>query len=279
MIKIFRTWCSASLIFLFLAPSVEAAQGQWGGFLYLFLKPGIPFSADDISSLSSQLESLGRGFENDFHPGKGKTETIQYYRTNRYTLRDKAMEAAPQGLIKVESLDREKVEQFIEHAHGLLEDRFFMEVRYGVTRQLNYTDAKTLERLKENAPTRGNGRDQPNAVVFPLSKSAKWWGMTQEKRTAYFFKKPDRSGESHLGHNEIGFLYIQKIFRKLYHSRFVNAGQDFVTYFEYADADSEAFNKLLNGLRNETRNPEWKFVNEEPIFWGKRLPDPTGMFP
>ena len=169
------------------------------------------------------------------------------------------------------------LDKYVESLGQVAGDHFRLEVRFAVTRQLNYTDAETLQRLKDNAPKRGNGEEQPNAVVFPLSKTPAWWTLTAEKRQNYFFAHPELFGNDHLGHNGVGFKYIQRIFRKLYHSRFIDSQQDFMTYFEYADADADTFDSLLSGLRDTTRNQEWKYVEEKPIVYGKRAATPKEM--
>lgn len=50
-----------------------------------------------------------------------------------------------------------------------------------------------------------------------------------------------------------------------------------MTYFEYADADADKFDALLSGLRDKTLNPEWGYVEEKPIVYGKRTATPAEM--
>ncbi|CCQ90244.1 exported hypothetical protein [Nitrospina gracilis 3/211] len=261
-----------TLLIVLLAPSAaQAAQGQWGGFIYLFPESGAELTEEwkrDLTGLTGQAASP---FANDFLPAQSGPENILYIKTSRYTRYGKPITPAPLGVIRVESMDREKIERFYQALREAAGHRLDLKIIYGVTSELRYTDAETLERLQQNAPQRGSGFEQPNAVVFPLSKTKEWWGMTQEKRESFFFQHPDLYGKEHLGHNAIGFRYIQKIFRKLYQSRFINDESDFVTYFEYADRDRGAFDALLEGLRDTALNPEWKFVEEGPIVYGTRV--------
>ncbi|MBI4389438.1 MAG: chlorite dismutase family protein [Nitrospinae bacterium] len=259
-----------SVVFLW-ASGASAQQGQWGGFIYLTPKTesGIPAGSKD--AILQNLEKAAAGFANDFAPEKGKTDTIQYYKEHEYTQDGKpAAGKAPAILIRAESLDRSKVDDYFKTLSGALGDYFDVERRVGVTRELNYTSAETLDRLKAGAPKRGDGKSQPNAAVLPISKTSAWWALPLDKRENYFNQRPEIFGKNHLGHNAVGFMYITKIFRKLYHSRFIDGQQDFVTYFEFSDEDSETYKKLLDGLRDKTTNPEWGYVQEKPLFWGKR---------
>ena len=260
------------LAILLVTGKAFSAQGQWGGFIYLTPKSGNMIPADKKGNILQTLKMDIKSFGNDFDPKKGRIETIQFYKGYDYSQDGKSlMKNIPTILIKVESLEKAKIDSFFKKVSNALNKYFDMKYRFGVTRQLNYTDTKTLARLKDNAPKRSNGTDQPNAVIFPLSKTSEWWSLTSEKREQYFHKNTDMFGKNNLGHNEIGFKYIKRIYRKLYHSRFIDKQQDFVTYFEFADKDIDTFKSLLNGLRDKQINPEWKFVQEEPIFWGKRM--------
>lgn len=269
---------SAAILFIFWAGNAYAVQGQWGGFVYLFPKPGAALSGPDKQKLSEHIQQASGNFANDFIPEKGAVETIQFHKTVSYTLNSQPVSRTPVGMIRVESMNRSVIEKFIREVSSELAAYFAIETQFGVTGQLNYTDTTTLQRLKDQAPTRGTGRDQPNAVVLPLSKTTEWWRLPQEKREQYFFKHPEVFNPRHLGHNAIGFKYINKIFRKLYHSRFMGGDQDFITYFEFADSDAKTFDQLLDGLRDVALNPEWKFVIEKPLFQGRRVQSPEDIF-
>lgn len=260
------------IVFLLCAStlSAHAAQGQWGGFIYLFRKDGAGMSEQWKESLVKAVQRASLDLHNDFTP-KSSLETIQFIRTTRYTLNGETVSPQPLGVIRIESTNRDTLNRFFETLKNASGDVLDLKLLLGVTSELRYTDAQTLERLQKHAPRRGDGKEQPNAVVFPLSKTGEWWNKPQDQRQAYFFRHPDRFGGDQLGHNEIGFRYIQKIYRKLYQSRFLNGGVDFLTYFEYADGDQEAFDGLLSGLRDTKLNPEWSFVKEKPIVYGKRV--------
>lgn len=251
---------------------VQAGSGLVGGFIYLIPKAGkeIPFKNRD--TILQTLKIKASNFGNDFNPIQGQTDTITYLKKKSYTLKGRPVnEKVPTILIRVESMEKDMVNGFYETVKEVLGEYFDLEYRFAVTAPLNYTDADILAKLKEKAPRRYSGNDDPNAVVFPLSKSAEWWDMEIAKRKEYFNPNPAVFGKGHMGHNGVGFQYIEMIFRKLYHSRDLDPQQDFMTYFEYPDQFAEAFDKLLNGLRDVKINPEWNFVKEGPIFWGQRV--------
>ncbi len=76
--------------------------------------------------------------------------------------------------------------------------------------------------------------------------------MAQDERRAIFEKK------SH--HMETGIKYPPAIARKLYHCRDIGEPFDFLTWFEYAPSDSEAFEELVHTFR---KTVEWKYVDRE----------------
>lgn len=54
--------------------------------------------------------------------------------------------------------------------------------------------------------------------------------------------------------------YLPAIARKLFHSRDIGEPFDFLTWFEYAPADADAFEELLDALR---KTEEWNYVERE----------------
>ncbi|MBT7272624.1 MAG: hypothetical protein HN885_06455 [Nitrospina sp.] len=273
-----KTVCLCIVFLCLTAMEAWAVQGQWGAFVYLFPKTSASVDSSTLKTLTDKIEKASAGFANDFTPQKGKTETVQFIRTVEYSLNGNPIFEKPTGLIRAESINKKTLDQYAETLSKLAGEFYRLETRFAVTRQLNYTDAATLQRLQKNAPKRGTGTEQPNTVVFPLSKTSAWWALTQEKRQSYFHENPTQFGKDHLSHNGVGFKYINRIFRKLYHSRFIDPGQDFMTYFEFADADTEVFDALLAGLRDDKRlNQEWIYVEEKPIVWGKRVATPAEM--
>ncbi|MEP6963827.1 MAG: chlorite dismutase family protein, partial [Acidobacteriota bacterium] len=98
------------------------------------------------------------------------------------------------------------------------------------------------------------------AVLIPIRKSAQWWQMAHDERGHHFH------GEA--GHTAIGAPYADKIFRKLYHARYLGSRFDFLTYFEFPAAEEAAFRALLGELR---ATPEWAYVEEEIEVWMRKV--------
>ena len=85
-------------------------------------------------------------------------------------------------------------------------------------------------------------------------KNAMWWSLTQDERRAIF--------EENSRHNKIGLDYLPAIARRLHHCRDLTTAEpfDFITWFEFAEKDTAAFDQLLTQLH---ATEEWNFVDRE----------------
>ncbi|MBC7915696.1 MAG: chlorite dismutase family protein [Pyrinomonadaceae bacterium] len=121
----------------------------------------------------------------------------------------------------------------------------------GVISNLRYTEKQEKESLiaiQENL-----GRPLATcAALIPLRKSEAWWALAQDERRAIF--------EQQSRHTQTGLKYLPAIARKLYHCRDIGGQFDFLTWFEFAPADTDAFDELLASLR---QTEEWGFVDRE----------------
>ena len=90
------------------------------------------------------------------------------------------------------------------------------------------------------------------AAMIPIKKTAAWWDLAQDERRTIF--------EETSQHTAIGMRYLPAVARQLYHSRDLGEAFDFVTWFEYGQADRQAFEDLVVLLR-ATR--EWEYVERE----------------
>lgn len=121
----------------------------------------------------------------------------------------------------------------------------------GFTSNVRY--AEKAEREKLNAIQAGLGRQKATcAALIPIRKTETWWAMAQDERRKIFETK------SH--HTETGLKYLPAIARKLYHCRDIGQPFDFLTWFEYAPEDSNAFEDLVFSLR---QTEEWLYVDRE----------------
>lgn len=162
--------------------------------------------------------------------------------------------AAGAGLVRIEVAAR------LHPAPGAAEPLF-----QGVPRHLEYTTgAQKAELAASRGPLAASASTV--AVLIPIRKSAAWWALPLDARVEHF--RP-RAGLQ--GHTALGASYTDRIYRKLYHSRYATeAGYDFVTYFEFDRAHAGAFRDLLAALRDPARNPEWGFVDRELEIWTTR---------
>ena len=138
---------------------------------------------------------------------------------------------------------------------------------YGVTQHLGYTTAEQATALA-HARAEFAAAEEVRAVLIPIHKTADWWAMPHDQRQKHFAE----SGAG-AGHAKIGAPYIERVFRRLYHSRYLGRklAYDFLTYFEFQAADESHFRELLTQLRDPAGNPEWGFVDLEFEIWMTRL--------
>lgn len=123
----------------------------------------------------------------------------------------------------------------------------------GVTSNERYVTR--LEKDQLLAKQAGLGRPEATcAALIPIRKNAKWWSLTQDERRQIFEER------SH--HTRTGLKYLPAVARRLHHCRDLAESEpfDFLTWFEFAKADSAAFDRLLAELR---ASEEWTFVDRE----------------
>lgn len=135
---------------------------------------------------------------------------------------------------------------------------------YGVRQNLHYTSEAQRQELDRHSRPELEPSSHTTAVLIPIGKSEEWWKLAQDQRQAYFQKT-----DTHQGHTAIGLKYVDRVFRKLYHSRYLNAalGYDFLTYFEFEDVYEKDFKDLLAELRDASSNPGWAYVSLEFEIW------------
>ncbi len=121
----------------------------------------------------------------------------------------------------------------------------------GVTSNVRYTTRTEADEL--TVRQQGLGRlEATRAALIPIRKTEAWWTLAQDERRAIF--------EEQSRHTSIGLEYLPAIARRLHHSRELDEPFDFLTWFEYAPEQSDAFEDLVRRLRL-TR--EWEYVDRE----------------
>ena len=121
----------------------------------------------------------------------------------------------------------------------------------GQISNLRYATRTELKALRSKQEPLGRAHVR-FAAMIPIKKTTAWWELAQDERRAIF--------EETSQHTAIGMQYLPAIARQLYHSRDLGEPFDFVTWFEYGQADKQAFEDLVGRLR-ATR--EWEFVERE----------------
>jgi chlorite dismutase len=132
----------------------------------------------------------------------------------------------------------------------------------GVPQHLEYMSRAQRDKLSSR-PEFAASKDTI-AVVIPIRKSAAWWALAHDERSGHF-----QQTEGKKGHTAIGAAYVDRIHRKLYHTRYAveSSDHDFITYFEFDRAHTDDFQRLLTALRDPELNPEWKYVDREYEIW------------
>lgn len=131
----------------------------------------------------------------------------------------------------------------------------------GTIQHLHYTTAEQRRELLSQSRQAPPPSEDTMAVVIPIRKSKAWWDLAQDERQAHF-RKGDR-------HTTIGLGYVDRIFRTLFHARYLGAPSpyDFITYFEFERQYASAFRELCAELRDTAKNPEWAYVDLEFEIW------------
>ena len=158
------------------------------------------------------------------------------------------------ALIRMETATRIPVET--ANANALL--------FHGLPQHLQYTSGEQRSDLNKRSRTELPPGKDTVAVIVPIRKTTAWWTLPADERMGYFQKKGDK-----IGHTAIGAKYVERIYRKLYHTRYAveSTDHDFITYFEFERKHTDDFKSLLAQLRDPQQNPEWKFVDREYEIW------------
>jgi chlorite dismutase len=121
----------------------------------------------------------------------------------------------------------------------------------GVTSNTRYATRTEVNALV--ARQEGLGRvEATRAALVPIRKTEAWWALAQDERRAIF--------EERSRHTAIGLEYLPGVARRLHHSRELGEPFDFLTWFEYAPEQSDAFEHMVRRLR---ASEEWRFVDRE----------------
>jgi chlorite dismutase len=121
----------------------------------------------------------------------------------------------------------------------------------GATSNERYTTKAEHEALVARQPALGRP-EATQAALIPIRKADAWWALSQDERRALF--------EERSTHITTGLAYLPAVARRLHHGRDLGEPFDFLTWFEYAPADADAFEELVRRLR---ATEEWSYVERE----------------
>ncbi len=251
---------------------------------FLFIVP----RADD-DTLGTRLKGIGgllsRGFFNDFDAdGTRETqphETIQFLVSDGDRLEDLSSPrgrrplAAARYAVQVSGKYRPRLQEVEAELRRRLGEAGEVVALDGAERTLRYTSSELYDYAYRRAAARTSGRQSRNAFVLPVSKNAEWWQKPALERHAYFYPHVDSSTACHVnGHARTAEPGIATIFRRLFHNPdgYARPGEyDFIAYFECDDRHIDTFERIHHALRDTTKNPEWRYVQEGPLWRGKRV--------
>jgi chlorite dismutase len=121
----------------------------------------------------------------------------------------------------------------------------------GVTSHARYVTVTEKAALEAVQPALGRP-EATRAALIPIRKSSAWWALSPDERRAIF--------EESSHHIRVGLEYLPAVARRLYHSRELGEPFDFLTWFEFSEAQATAFETLVGRLR---QTDEWRFVERE----------------
>ena len=229
--------------------------------------------------LKAAGDGIARGFLNGFeHEGATSDapalETVQFLSLNGV-----GVDASPANparyAVQVNSRYRPRLDEVEKELRRRVGEFGDVDTVEGCVRLPQYTSATVAVWAYERARAHATGRALPNAIILPIRKNAEWWAMSELDRHQFFYPHHDaKSGQHVHGHAALGRDAAPKIYRRLYHNP-LGPGRpdewDFVTYFECEDHHMALFDSTLESMRDVTKNPEWRFVEEGPMWRGRRV--------
>jgi len=249
--------------------------------LFVFLPP-----SEVDTTLTQALDALGAGMEN-MHEVAGHPSDIAFERGRFQFLRaapdlsaerDLSHPAVSQAnaLIRLECATQEPLRRYVEGVRRLIEPRGgSVETLPGEQRPRSYTSYAMTQFAYSPALVPQLGATCTMGVVTPQKKIAAWWAMDWMQRESFFLPRYD--AQDHLvakGHALATAAGIPYIVRRNVHAPdgYGREGSyDFIPYFEFAEGHANIFRSVMAALRDVAQNPEWRYVQEGPEWWGRRV--------
>ncbi len=121
----------------------------------------------------------------------------------------------------------------------------------GVTSNERYVTRGEQDRLVARQAPLGRP-EATSAALIPITKSDAWWELAQDERRGIL--------EERSRHVALSLDYLPAIARRLHHGRDLGEPFDFLTWFEFAPANTGLFEDLVGRLR---ATEEWQYVARE----------------
>jgi hypothetical protein len=227
--------------------------------------------------------NIARGFFNDFDIDDGREMQAQRFETIQFYVREGDIPAQSPNppfqrarhMVQVSSKYRPRLLEIDEELRRRVGDSAEIISLEGAFRNPRYSSPEMVNYSNKGAPQRKSGRLSRNAIIVPIRKTPEWWQKSTLERHSYFYPHVDHASATPVkGHALAAEKGIPSLFRRVYHNPdgYERPNEfDFVTYFECDDEALPVFDHVLNALRDFHQNPEWRYVEEGPIWRGRRV--------
>ena len=230
--------------------------------------------------------NIARGFFNDYDIDDNRETQVQAFETIQFLIREPETRPLPEGTpgppitlaryaVQITSKYRPRLQEIDEEFRRRMGDSSEIITLEGAARNPRYSSAEMVNYSNRGAPPRRSGRVSRNAIIIPIRKNAEWWQKSALERHSYFYPHIDHASATPVkGHALAAEKGIASLFRRVYHNP---AGYerseewDFITYFECDDEALEVFEEVMTALRDVHQNPEWRYVQEGPVWRGRRV--------
>jgi hypothetical protein len=248
---------------------------------------------DDPSSAAAQafltrLRAAGgmvaRGFFNEFDvegPCESQPfESIQFLTQDGPALdpsvpqRDDPPLGQARHAVQVSSKYRPRLQEVEDELRRRLGDAAQFTAIDGAARGPRYSSPELQHQMHKHAAARKSGRVSRHAIIMPLRKTAEWWKKDVLERHSYFYPHVNGAGTHVPGHAMAAESGLAVFYKRMYHNPDGHSrpGEfDFVGYFECDDDGLTVFDRICHSLRDQAKNPEWRFVEEGPAWRGRRV--------
>jgi chlorite dismutase len=263
------------------------ANGTGGAMNVAFTKFLFVIARADDDAHGARLRTAGgniaRGFFNDFDIDDARETQAQRFETIQFFVREGDAPAESSSrciqkarhMVQVSSKYRPRLQEIDEELRRRIGDAAEIVALEGAFRNPRYSSAEMVHYTNKGAPTRRSGRLSKNAILVPMRKTPEWWQKSTLERHSYFYPHVDHASATPVkGHALAAEKGIPSLFRRVYHNPdgYERPGEfDFVSYFECDDDALPVFDEVMTSLRDFHQNPEWRYVEEGPIWKGRRV--------